>query len=178
MDFRDISPRQLTWRRGGKGSIYANRFGGEKTIKFQIPKMNCNIAVHSPGMFRMELKLSPAIPIHAQFMDWIADLEQSSQGPWGNVSRSSAIYNNGIRLMFFSDTNCFDSSGDMSADFLKAKSASVVCTLTGLWLTDSKYGLKFKVDQFKFFEEPIQYADVEIEPDVTHTSACMFVDDD
>ena len=77
-DFRDISPKSITWRRGGKGNIYANRVIGEKTIKFQLPKMNCNIAVHSPGMFRMELKMSPSIPIHAQFMDWIADLEQSS----------------------------------------------------------------------------------------------------
>ena len=53
--------------------------------------------------------MSPSIPIHAQFMDWIADLEQSAKGPWGNVSKSPAIYNNGIRVMFFSDTNCFDS---------------------------------------------------------------------
>lgn len=178
-DFRDISPRQLTWRRGGKGNIYANRVVGEKTIKFQLPKMNCNIAVHSPGMFRMELKMSPSIPIHAQFMDWIADLEQSSKGPWGNVSKSSAIYNNGIRVMFFSDTNCFDSSGNMSADFMKAKSVSAIFSLTGLWLTDTKYGLKFKVEQFKYFEEAISYpADVEEETTIVSSKACLFVDDD
>jgi hypothetical protein len=178
-DFRDVSPKSLTWRRGGKGSIYANRIVGEKTIKFQIPKMNCNIAVHSPGMFRMELKMSPSIPIHAQFMDWIADLEQSAQGPWGNVSKSSAIYNNGIRVMFFSDTNCFDSSGNMSADFMKAKSVSAIFSLTGLWLTDTKYGLKFKVEQFKYFEEAIPYpADVEEETTIVSSKACMFVDDD
>lgn len=177
-DFRDISPKSITWRRGGKGSIYANRLVGEKTIKFQLPKMNCNIAVHSPGMFRMELKMSPSIPIHTQFMEWIADLEQSAKGPWGNVTKSSAIYNNGIRVMFFSDTNCFDSQGNMSADFMKAKSVSAICSLTGLWLTDTKYGLKFKVDQFKYFEDQIQYpTDVEEEPNVA-SKAFMFMDDD
>ena len=178
MDFRDISPKSITWRRGGKGNIYANRVAGEKTIKFQLPKMNCTIAVHSPGMFRMELKMSPSIPIHAQFMEWIADLEQSSKGPWGNVSKSSAIYNNGIRVMFFSDTNCFDSTGNMSADFMKAKSVSAIFSLTGLWLTDTKYGLKFKVEQMKYFEETIPYpSDAEDIP-ITNNKECMFVDDE
>ena len=178
MDFRSISPKSITWRRGGKGNIYANRVAGEKTIKFQLPKMNCTIAVHSPGMFRMELKMSPSIPIHAQFMEWIADLEQSSKGPWGNVSKSSAIYNNGIRVMFFSDTNCFDSTGNMSADFMKAKSVSAIFSLTGLWLTDTKYGLKFKVEQMKYFEETIPYpSDAEDIP-ITNNKECMFVDDE
>ncbi len=175
-DFRDVSPKSVTWRRGGKGSVYANRLG-EKSIRFQLPKMNCNIAVHSPGMFRMELKMSPSIPIHAQFMEWIADLEQSAKGPWGNVTKSSAIYNNGIRLMFFSDTNCFDSSGNLSADFMKAKSVSAICSLTGLWLTDAKYGLKLKCEQFKYFDDPIPYpTDVGEEP--ISNKACMFIDDE
>jgi hypothetical protein len=177
-DFRDISPKSITWRRGGKGNIYASRLSGEKTIKFQIPKMNCNIAVHSPGMFRVELKLSPSIPIHEQFMDWIADLEQSAKGPWGNVSKSSAIYNNSIKIMFFSDTHCFDSNGNMSADFMKAKSVSMICSLTGLWITDTKYGLKFKCEQLKYFEELVPYpTDVENIP-IANNKECMFVDDD
>jgi hypothetical protein len=177
-DFRDISPKSITWRKGGRGNqIYANR-PGEKSIKFQIPKMNCNVAVHSPGMFKLELKLSPSIKIHEEFMDWIADLEQSSKGPWGDLARSSTIYNNGFRVMFFSDTNCFDSNGNLSADFLKAKSVSAIFSLTGLWTTDSKYGLKFKVEQMKYSEESILYPIVEEENMIVAPALCMFVDED
>jgi hypothetical protein len=67
----------------------------------------------------------------------------------------------------------------MSADFMKAKSVSAIFSLTGLWLTDTKYGLKFKVEQFKYFEEAIPYpADVEEETTLVSSKACLFVDDD
>ena len=108
MDFRSISPRTISWRRGGKGAIYANRISGDKKIQFQLPTCNCTISVHSPGMFRMEIKLNPADPVHQQFASWIADLEESCKGPWGNnLKKSSLIYNNGIRLMFFCRYECF-----------------------------------------------------------------------
>ena len=179
MDFRDISPKTVTWRRHpainkSREGIYANRLG--ENIKFQIPKMNCRVEVHSPGMFRLELKMNPSIAIHSEFMDWIADLEQSSKGPWGNLRPSPTVYNNGLRVMFFTDTNCFDSTGNLSADFMKARSASAIFSLVGLWVTDSKYGLKFKIDQLKYSEEPIPYPeDTEATPAETQF---MFVDDD
>jgi hypothetical protein len=181
MDFRDISPKTVTWRRHpaihkSKGGIYANRLG--ENIKFQIPKMNCRVEVHSPGMFRLELKMSPSIAIHSEFMDWIADLEQSSKGPWGNLIQSPAVYNNGLRVMFFTDTNCFDSTGNLSADFKKARSASAIVSLVGLWVTDSKYGLKFKIEQLKYSEDAIPYpADTDSEATPVG-GGYMFVDDD
>ena len=88
------------------------------------------------------------------------------------------MYNNGIRFMFFSDTNAFDSSGVLSADFMKAKSLNAIMTLSGLWTSADKYGLKFKVDQFKFSEESIPYPNEEDIPRVETNAACMFVDDD
>lgn len=179
MDFRSISPRSITWRRGGKGAIYANRVSGDKKIQFQIPRMNCSISVHSAGMFKMELKLNPEDPVHKQFADWILDLEESCKGPWGPLRKSSTIYNNGIRFMFFSDTNAFDSSGVLSADFMKAKSLSAILTLSGLWTSADKYGLKFKVDQFKFSEESIPYPTDDGEDiQTTNNKECMFIDDE
>ena len=179
MDFRDISPRSLIWRRGAKGVIYANRNSGDKKIQFQIPKCNCQVSVHSPGMFRLEMKLNPTDSIHQQFIRWIADLEESCKGPWGNLRKSSTIYNNGIRFMFFADTNAFDSSGTLSADYLNAKSAGAIISLVGLWTTQEKYGLKFKVDQFKFDTISIPYPDID-EHEVTpnNENKFLFLDDE
>lgn len=175
-DFRTVRPSAITWNRGGRGGgVFASMIG-EKNIRIQLPKMNCTVSPHSPGMFRLDLSLSPQVPIHAQFMDWIADLEYSSKGPWGDVRLSSAIYKNGMRVMFFSDTNCFNSKGEMSAEFSKAKSASLICTLQGLWISNEKYGLKFKIDQLKYSEEKIEYpVDVDDSPAVE--TACLFIDD-
>ncbi|APC25717.1 hypothetical protein BST79_gp204 [Only Syngen Nebraska virus 5] len=179
MDFRDISPRSLNWRRGAKGVIYANRISGEKKIQFQIPKCNCTVSVHSPGMFRLEMKLNPADPIHQQFIRWISDLEESCKGPWGNLRKSSTIYNNGIRFMFFADTNAFDSSGTLSADYLNAKSAGAIISLVGLWTTQEKYGLKFKVEQFKFDTTSIPYPDVDEHEEISHNEKkFLFLDDE
>ena len=180
MDFRAISPRTISWRRGGKGNvIYANRSSGDKKIQFQMPKCNCTISVHSPGMFRMELKLNPADPIHQQFANWIADLEESCKGPWGNnLKKSSTIYNNGIRFMFFADTNAFDSKNMLSAEYKNAKSLSALISLVGLWTTNEKYGLKFKVEQFKFSEESIPYPEEDESPSSAPVSNCLFVDDE
>jgi inhibitor of KinA sporulation pathway (predicted exonuclease) len=123
----------------------------------------------------MDLKLNPEDPVHRQFVDWISDLEESCKGPWDHeLKKSSTIYNNGIRFMFFSDTNVFDSKNMLSAEFMKAKSLSAIISLVGLWTSADKYGLKFNIVQFKFFEDAIPYP--EIEEPIKHDKL-MFVDD-
>lgn len=176
-DFRNVRPSSISWNRGGRGGGVFASIIGEKNIRIQVPKTNCFVSPHSPGMFKLELQLSPQVPIHAQFIDWIADLEYSSKGPWGDVKLSSAIYKNGMRVMFFSDTNCFDSNGEMSADFAKAKSASLIFTLVGLWIANGKYGLKFKVDQLKYSEDKIEYPPTVSEDSPPVETECMFIDD-
>ena len=179
MDFRNISPSSLCWKRGTNGVIYANRqLNANKKIQFQIPKCNCDIQVHSPGMFRMELVFNENEHIHIQFLDWIKDLEQSCKGPWKG-SKSPLIYNNKMRLMFFADTNAFNADGVLSADYFSAKSVHVLVSLVGLWSTEDKHGLKFKVDQFKFFEDRIDYPGTPNECDLKNDLGdVMFVDDD
>jgi hypothetical protein len=142
--------------------------------------MNATINVQSAGMFRIEFKLNMADKTHRQFADWVADLEQSSVGTWSStMKRSNLLYKNGFRVMFFADTNAFDSSGKLSADFFKAKSVSAIFALSGLWTSADKYGLRFNVKQFKFFEDALEYPDVEDNmPSATVADAPMFVDDD
>ena len=178
MDFRDISPRSLTWARGGRnGNIVASRSSSTKPIMFQVPRMNATISTHSAGMYRMDVKLNMADETHRQFADWIADLEQSAVGTWSStLKRSNLLYNDGFRVMFFSDTNVFDSTGALSVDFFKAKSVSSLCLLQGLWTSADKYGIRFNVKQLKFFEEPLDYPKSEEEPAVK--GAPMFIDDD
>jgi hypothetical protein len=125
----------------------------------------------------MDVKLNMADETHRQFADWIADLEQSAVGTWSStLKRSNLLYNDGFRVMFFSDTNVFDSTGALSVDFFKAKSVSSLCLLQGLWTSADKYGIRFNVKQLKFFEEPLDYPKSEEEPAVK--GAPMFIDDD
>jgi hypothetical protein len=125
----------------------------------------------------MDVKLNMADETHRQFADWIADLEQSAVGTWSStLNRSNFLYNDGFRVMFFSDTNVFDSTGALSVDFFKAKSVSSLCLLQGLWTSADKYGIRFNVKQLKFFEEPLDYPKSEEEPAVK--GAPMFIDDD
>jgi hypothetical protein len=181
-DFRDISPRSISWIRGGRGNaVLATRTSGDKNIVFQLPRMNAYISKHSAGMFRIDLKLNTADATHRQFADWIADLEQSAVGTWSSqLQQSKLIYKNGFRVMIFSDTKAFDSLGKLSVDYFKARSVSAICQLAGLWTTDSKYGLRINIKQFKFWEEAIEYpiADRDDEAAPATNTKCMFVDDD
>lgn len=176
-DFRTISPRSITWSSGGRnGLVVASRATSSKPIEFQIPRMNCSISNYSPGVYQVEFKLNLEETTHKQFVDWISDLEESSVGTWSSTHcKSKFVYKNGFRLMFFSDTNVFDSSGKLSVGFFNAKSCSVLCTLNGLWTSASKYGLRFNIKQLKFFEEPLDYP--EDSSDETNKD-CLFVDDD
>jgi hypothetical protein len=179
LDFRTISPRSIMWARGARGgTIVASRATSQKPIEFQVPRMNCTISSHSPGMFKVEMKLNREDKTHAQFCDWISDLEESSVGTWSStLSRSNLVYRDGFRLMFFSNTNVFDSTGKLSVDFFKARSCSILCSLAGLWTTSDKYGLRFNVKQLKFFDDALEYPVVETEF-TKNSDELMFVDDD
>jgi hypothetical protein len=180
MDFRDISPRSLTWSRSGRnGNIVASRPSSTKPLMFQIPRMNATISTHSPGMYRLDLKLNMADSTHRQFADWIADLEQSAVGTWSStLKKSNLLYNDGFRLTFFSDTNVYDSTGALSVGFFKAKSVSSLCILQGLWTTADKYGIRFNVKQLKFFEDALEYETSSKEEEIVANNSFMFVDDD
>ena len=180
MDFRDISPRSLTWSRSGRnGNIVASRPSSTKNLMFQIPRMNATISTHSPGMYRLDLKLNMADSTHRQFADWIADLEQSAVGTWSStLKKSNLLYNDGFRLTFFSNTNVYDSTGALSVDFFKAKSVSSLCILQGLWTSADKYGIRFNVKQLKFFEDPLEYENSSKEEEIVANNSFMFIDDD
>jgi hypothetical protein len=183
-DFRSISPRSISWIRGGRGNaVLATRTSGEKNIVFQLPRLNCFISKHSAGMFRIDFKLDPSDKTHAQFVDWIADLEQSAIGTWSSqLQQSKLIYRDGFRVMIFSDTKAFDENSRLSVDYFKARSASAIVQLAGLWTTDSKYGIRLNIKQFKFFEEAIEYAPSPDRADesasATNFSKPMFIMDD
>lgn len=179
MDFRLISPRSITWSRGARGGIIASRATSSKPIEFQLPRANCTIASHSAGMFKVEIKLNPEDKTHLQLIDWISDLEESSVGTWSStLSKSRLIYKNGFRLMFFSNTNVFDSNGRLSVDFFKAKSCSTLCTLAGLWTSETSYGLRLNIKQLKFFEDALEYPSVVENVVITTEQESLFIDDD
>ncbi|AGE56330.1 hypothetical protein PBCVNEJV1_522R [Paramecium bursaria Chlorella virus NE-JV-1] len=177
MDFRDISPRSISWTRGGKGAIFASR-STPGPILFQLPRMNATISTHSPGMFRVEFKLDVGNKVHQQFADWIADLEQSAVGTWSStLKKSNLLYKNGFRIMFFSDTNVFDADGNMTVDFFKAQSVSALCALQGLWTSADKYGLRLNIKQLKLYDDALEYSK-DANDAIAPSETPMFVDDD
>lgn len=153
MDFRSVTPSSLTWSTLSRGQPVARTPQGGKVV-VQTPTCPCRVSMHSPGMFRIDMSLRAHVPIHAAFMDWVSDIEESATEHLRIPKmRSSCVYNGNLRLMAFSDTLAFDASGSLSADLMSAAACACVVELQGCWTTDQKWGLRWKVVQVKFTHE-------------------------
>lgn len=137
----------------------ARTTAGAKVI-VQTPTCPCRVTLQAPGMYRMELQLMPGVASHDAFAKWACDIEDSAteasglQAWKGSKRRSSWVYNGTARLMAFSDTMAFDADGKLSADLMEARGCAALIELQGLWTTDAKWGVRWKVSQVKFSKEP------------------------
>lgn len=157
MDFRSVSPGSIAFKKAGqRGAVAATGPGGK--VRVQVPECPCFVSVHSPGTYRVELKL-PNSPTHDSFAEWIGEVESiadSSRGAWGpGLCKSEALYHNGtvnsMRLLAFSDTLVFDEHGELSADLMTAKKCIALVELAGCWTSGARWGLRWKVVQIKFW---------------------------
>lgn len=163
MDFRRYDPRVVTWKRGNRGNVVATIGNAKLTI--QTPRCECRTSVHSPGTFRVELRLDPHDALHRSFAAWLEELERAASGPWKNgLEISPCVYNDTMRLLVFSDTLAFDDRGELSADIMSARGCSAIVEIAGAWISGDRWGVRLKVDQIKFTTE--------------FAYPCMFVDDD
>lgn len=164
MDFRTVNPEHVVWKRGHGTSIVAKTTDGTKVV-VQTPKCACTVTVHSPGMFRVSMKLKNFDTIHRDFAEWLQRIEDHAAGPWktGRTARSS-VYSSTFSLTAFSDTLVFDESGKLSADILEARSCSAIVELSGAWTSDDAWGARWKIVQLKIW------------PDEEHE--CSFFDSD
>ena len=159
MDFRAVDPGALTWSMGPRGLPAVRNTAGAKVI-VQTPTCPCRVTVQAPGMYRMELQLMPGVASHDAFAKWASEVEDSAAdagalaGWKGGKRRSSWVFNGTARLMAFSDTMAFDADGKLSADLMDAQGCAALIELQGLWSTDAKWGVRWKVSQVKFSKEP------------------------
>lgn len=174
-DFRACDPGSITWRRGGrKGGVLAAGEHGTRVV-VQTPRFNCRVSVHSPGILRVDMKVPP-VGIGGQLAQWISDVEASATGSWKDgLSLSTSVYGTNFRVMLFSDTLVFDENGQLSADAMQAGSGALLLELTGAWTSPGRWGLRWKVVQFKFWKAAVAEPPPMDDDDVP-TAECMFVD--
>jgi len=153
MDFRTVDPAAIQWATGPRGLPVARTPAGRVTV--QTPLCACRPSLASAGMYRLELFFLPHVAQHAAFCQWMADVEDAAADKlrFPDKVRSACVYNNGMRLMAFSDTLAFDASGKLSADLLDAASCSCIIELQGCWTSEYKWGLRWKIVQLKFGAE-------------------------
>lgn len=157
MDFRTVTA--VHWEPRARGSPCPRTPSGAP-VTVQTPWFPCT-ASYVTGMFRLECVVRQDVAIHAEFREWLEWLEdEATTAPeleeWkGETTMSRGVFRDTLRLMAFTDTQVFDDTGAMSADLLDMQTCSCVMTLTGLWRTDTRWGLRWKVTQVKFSRVPM-----------------------
>lgn len=181
MDFRSTAPESLSFRprvvpggrrgrvataRGGGGPALAVTTADGGKVRVQLPRASCVVGVHSPGVYRVDLRFPPS-EIGEALEEWTRRVEEHAAGSveaTGGLTRSSTLFWNGRhycqRVLAFHDTPVFDAaSGEMSADLPSARSAIALVELVGVWTTEARWGLRWKLVQLKFWrDDPVDDA--------------------
>lgn len=189
MDFRAIKPEDIAWAPAGpRGPAARSPLGGGR-VAVQTPLCACKVSVQRPGMYRLDLALRPHMPAHAAFAAWLRGVESEAATalrgvPGYDRPMSACVYNDGLRLMAFSDTLTYDEDGRLSADLLSAAGCECLIELSGTWSGDSRWGLRWRVAQLRFVREvsfpPAPAIDDDDEPasEIAAAGALAFLDDD
>lgn len=162
MDFRSVAPQSVGWKTWYRGQPTARLADGKTKVVVQTPLCACRVSLAGAGMYRLTLTLHDHVPAHRAFCTWISDVEDTVTDEPGlaewreGKAKSTTVYNGTMRLMMFGDTPAFDdATGIMSAEYVDGAAAgAAVLELTGCWSTDAKWGLRWKIVQFKFTKDP------------------------
>lgn len=186
-DFRSIKPDSIAWRRGGRNGGALAGFADGRRVVIQTPICNCEASSKKPGITTVNMRLFPSDPVHSEFAEWLAGVEDAAEGPWKEGKRcSTSVWNNNFRVTLFADTLVFDESNSLSADVFTARKASALLELTGAWVSqneetkESKWGLRWKVVQLKFGTESLpepEGGDCEEPAQDTDANVFAFVED-
>lgn len=165
MDFRLVDPGTLTWTRTPRGQPMARAPDGAKVI-VQSPRCGCRPVSMRSGMYKLVMTLREDVAAHNAFAQWTEAIEACaaadptvtacldsrtlSSGVYCDDRGSDSAPRRTVRFMAFGDTLAFDQDGKLSADYLDATACTVLLELQGVWVTDGRWGLRWKVLQFKF----------------------------
>lgn len=172
MSFRAAAPifQQLRWRSYAK-SMSAS-LPDKCKIQVQTPRFPC-VLEPGPGvgMTRLRLVLSARKALHREFMDFLEHVEgvtvrQVTQGTAAgaemqhrDLSSSLYVYEESatLGLMVFSECQWFDHTGTIIDEDIteyassRKLSAAAMCDFGGIWLSESRWGLKWTVREVKLY---------------------------
>lgn len=154
MDFRAISPSELTWlpaRGMGKTKTAVATLHGKK-ITIQTPTCPTRMFTDA-GSRTLYLKLDDS-EVHRHFATWIEALEAAAPD-MNDYEKSPSLRNGSLRLMVWDDAQWFDASGAFLKDPPKAVGkCTCVLEFGGCWIsTGARWGLKFRVSQIQVAAE-------------------------
>lgn len=164
MDFRTVSVPGVQWVHSWYRGQPVARCDGQR-VTVQTPLTPCRVHMAGRGMYRLDLVFRDDVDVHVDFVRFVQDLETSAGEDtalrdWAPGDLSRCVFNGSMRLMVFSDTLTFDDQGKLSADLMDAAACQCLIELQGIWKTESKWGIRWKVVQVKFAKEstfPVRY---------------------
>jgi hypothetical protein len=170
MKFTSLVLKRLTWQtsaRGPKASYGAGKFA------FQTPRFT---AVIEPSM-----RFPGALMLHAKkqdfdtaFLEFLSNVELRAMEDL-NISPSARSAFPLAKMTAFANTEVFDSEGayvpDPEAKYSGTYDVSAILQLTGAWVSNNAWSLRFKVNQLK-----IHGASKVVAKDIL--SGYAFLDDD
>jgi hypothetical protein len=144
MDFRRVDLTTLQWaKRGCKATV-------------QTPLCGCRVTKAGLDALRLDVSLLPHVPQHAAFCEWLERAEEAAEAALSpQRPRSSCVFRGNLRLMAFKGSvRVYDHDADEWAgdedDLLSASSVACVIDLQGIWTTDNRWGLRWRVSEVRF----------------------------
>ncbi len=190
MSFRAAASRfqHLRWRAYAK-SMSAS-LPDKCKIQVQTPRFPC-VLEPGPGvgMTRLRLVLSAGKALHREFMDFLEHVEgvTTRQVTQGDRDLSSSLYvyeeSATLGLMVFSECQWFDHTGALIEEDImeyarsRKLSAAAMCDFGGIWLSESRWGLKWTVREVKLYPPmQVETSDEEAEEE-SPGQTCLFVEE-
>ena len=201
MNFRNARPlfERLLWRGYAKSQSAKLVTGGAVTI--QTPRCPCSVSPGpGSGMVRLRLALREFDEVHRDFIDFlqfvddVAARQMDKCAASSSREMSSSVYvredgEASVSAMTFFECEWFDESGNVVGDPMgdradvvkRGSSAACIWEFGGVWMNDSRWGVKWNVKQVKVYaphkaEQPQPQPALAVP--VRSSAGFLFLDDD
>ena len=201
MNFRGARSlfERLLWRGYAKSQSAKLATGGAVTI--QTPRCPCSVSPGpGSGMVRLRLALREFDEVHRDFIDFlqfvddVAARQMDKCAASSSREMSSSVYvredgEASVSAMTFFECEWFDESGNVVGDPMgdradvvkRGSSAACIWEFGGVWMNDSRWGVKWNVKQVKVYaphkaEQPQPQPALAVP--VRSSAGFLFLDDD
>ena len=150
VDFRKITLDSVRWLPKTRKALPLS-----PKIKVQIPSAPCSVTL-LPGRYAMCLDLVGHIAFPA-FVDFVRSVENhamlNADPPtglrWLSCISDIDSTSPSLKLSAFDDAAFFDALGNVHANPTDIRGCQCLCEISGAWVNDSYWGLRWKVLEIK-----------------------------